>query len=708
MTVIRKDIEELRTYYRTLPWYQRWLFPSKLAGVLNDPASNTSQVYHAFNENVSFWSFPFLWGLWRFSSSMLFSNYKVVTRKPYWNVKNDKSWIKFLDNFGDDEALDKQKRLNQLTQEQVDKVIRFLERKSQYQPFFSKLATAYFDAIETAVESAEMYDNPLTSRGIDLSHNGHIYSERVAFIVVCIENAGITTDDELLSFLNEQLDSFWQREPARMLNILHEEGIIQGTDIQKKNIISTVLHNRQRPSLTHIVLLLKKNNLLNQNNFTFFLQDGAEWRLEVIKDIFDILSNEQKNLLSQEIFSRVLAHDNYSALHQVIRFFERTDGTPTIRAATIRAAYRAAITAEYEENAPTLLTDEENALVTLDLILRHTTLLRDIVQNITPTQLRSHWHRITPILQNPNLTPEQLNQALRDYVNFDILRRERGLPLNNTPAPINGHQSTHTASVHTTTDLTAWLLLEKHKKELEKHKKKKTDPINLLGLWPVIKHKFLQRKTQIEQKIQNLELSQTDSTEGQVEQLRGAHTILDALISTESKMKTAEDCLKRLTDVSCDIVLSVEKKQTALNYINESELKHDAVIQALLPGLIEQNGQESKLSLQQFIGWIYEEIEQNPSKPDYILGFIEALYEIQRGYYLDKKGQDDLKESHSICYGGTANKFPELLVGLSSLIHFVFITEATILANIGLMKSPKENNSNDENHEQNPDPIHSK
>jgi hypothetical protein len=223
-------------------------------------------------------------------------------------------------------------------------------------------------------------------------------------------------------------------------------------------------------------------------------------------------------------------------------------------------------------NTPPLLTDRENAPVTLDLIFRHTTLLQNMIHNIGQVDLIAHWHNITPILQNPNFTPAQLNQALRYYVDNTILHVIRQPQQNDTHATIiNGHQSTHTASVHTTTDLTAWLLLEQHKKEIEAS-------INLRGLWPVIQKKFSARKSQIEQKIQKLESLQTDLTEAQKKELINTRNTLKDFFNTQAHMETANDCLNRLANVSYDIILTQHQKQTALAYLNEYNLTNDPII----------------------------------------------------------------------------------------------------------------------------------
>ena len=630
---------------------------------------------------------------------------------------------------------------------------------------------------------------------------GHEDPERVTYILAGINNLGIRINDEILNFFQNKQDSFWQNETIATLNILYEQGLIQGDDNEKMNVVLSVLKHKCAYNLAGIVSVLKKNQLLDQHNFELVLQHSrSDSLLEMLEQLdkqselteenfyinyfglskksinepqsvlfltretlnilfnrkfltketvsqylqaidpykyssniysihgvtvaldslgllnsqfgltnFETAINDQfcgsystllpllqdispyipeqnqtnfnlltaylernapqnysgdtdfifrilkaNNLLSQQNFEQVLAHENPPRLEELIFFISRHD-------------------------RPSLLTGE-NAQLTLNLLLRHTSLLQYLRNNITATHLRDHWHpHITTILQTPNLTPPELAQALENYVRFDILQIRRPIPViqhNNEQALINRGQSTHTGSVHAATDLTAWLLLETHKKDAR-------GLINLAGLWPVIEHNFLQRKAKIEQEIQKLESSPATLTETQVQQLTHTRTILDDICKTETQMSAAKDCLKRLSNVSCDIILSAEKKQTALSYIRESDLKEDDVIHALLPGLMEQERQESKLSLQQFIFWLYEEVAITPSKPDYILRFIQALYEIQRGYNLDDSGNDDLTETdHSICYGGTANKFPELLTGLSSLIQFVFIDEDSIRLSI--------------------------
>ena len=56
--------------------------------------------------------------------------------------------------------------------------------------------------------------------------------------------------------------------------------------------------------------------------------------------------------------------------------------------------------------------------------------------------------------------------------------------------------------------------------------------------------------------------------------------------------------------------------------------------------------------------------------------FIEALYEIQRGYNIDEHNVDDGGEDKPICAAGTFNKLLEKLNGIHEDVHVYYITQS--------------------------------
>ena len=603
MAEIRKDIEELRAYYGQLYWYQRWFFPSKLAAVLDDPDSKPSRICSVFKENVSFWSYPFLWGIWRFSNSNTFSIYKRLREASL-----DDYWIEFLDYFESKDALEKQQKLDGFSSRHASSVIEILKFMNQEQPLSSQEADAFFEAIVVhpqpdmiltvlkSLKGTKLLCGPfreqnfynliahgtLASRqgGLNdtfealsktrllcndhkqtnfnavlkraLTHGGdldcaltrvpnslalfqgddaqklfqliagHKEPERVTLLLTGITDLGIMINDELLNFCQDQLNSFGVKEIIITLNILYDQGLIQGDENQKMNVVWSVLKHEHAYPLDSILSLLQENRLLDQYNFVTAINDQffksysdllpflqkisphipeqnqtnfnlltasiernkPRYHYMAIKSICSAL--EKHNLFSQQNFEQVLAHETPEILSEAIIFFCRIN------------------------NGSNLLTGE-NAQLTLDLLFRHSTSLEYLTRNITPRHLREHWHPyITTILQRADLTPRELAQTLESYVRIHILQLQIGqapaihhpIQHNNEQALINGNQSTHTASVHAATDLTAWLLLETHKKDGGGF-------INLAGLWPVIEHNFLQRKAKIEQEMQKLEFSPT-------------------------------------------------------------------------------------------------------------------------------------------------------------------------------------------------------
>ncbi|MCE3045763.1 hypothetical protein [Legionella sp. 16cNR16C] len=232
-------------------------------------------------------------------------------------------------------------------------------------------------------------------------------------------------------------------------------------------------------------------------------------------------------------------------------------------------------------------------------------------------------------------TIEEKQNAIRNYVNQNLLYLDEEELVQ---LEINRAQSTHTASVHATTDLTAWLLDLNHRQ----------NPVTLKSI----------------QEITSL-----------------LEDLADETLDAEQK-RAAIDCLKRLSSLPAEIVLDSEKKAIALRLAKETELGKEAAISPLLP-LMEQEAERLQvISIEQFIRLIFHNISQD-DQLDYWAAFVSALYEIQRGYNLDAMGSDNVPaEDKEICFGGTANKFCERLQGLSPLIKFIYVDNVSIILKI--------------------------
>lgn len=95
----------------------------------------------------------------------------------------------------------------------------------------------------------------------------------------------------------------------------------------------------------------------------------------------------------------------------------------------------------------------------------------------------------------------------------------------------------------------------------------------------------------------------------------------------------------------------------------------------------------SNLSLYQFLalGWlaIHDESKRLCSLPEAQEQFKQMLYEIQRGYNLNEKSEDDNDEKDKpICTGGTFNKICEKLVGVHPDSELIIITKASASAKL--------------------------
>jgi hypothetical protein len=101
----------------------------------------------------------------------------------------------------------------------------------------------------------------------------------------------------------------------------------------------------------------------------------------------------------------------------------------------------------------------------------------------------------------------------------------------------------------------------------------------------------------------------------------------------------------------------------------------------------------SNITVRQSLGLIFlasqDKQNLNPGVPvaDALQKFVEAMFEIQRGYNLDDKGQDiDPKaEDHNICQAGAFNKLIEKLSGIHKEVKLVFITQDTALLKLPII-----------------------
>jgi|GEM_PF-3259047 len=208
------------------------------------------------------------------------------------------------------------------------------------------------------------------------------------------------------------------------------------------------------------------------------------------------------------------------------------------------------------------------------------------------------------------------------------------------PRAVNNAQNTHTASVHSTTDLTAWLLLTKY---ADQHINNSN-----ISLLPIInKIKLFKQE------------SHSDTF--------------------TYKIDKAIACLERLNEQFVHIKTSPEKKTVCLRLIEETALAKNETVTNLLSQLRDDQNTDLKIPLNFFIECLFKEINSE-GKADHMEAFINAIYEIQRGYNLDENGKDNTvnNDDKPICFGGTANKFCERLQGLSPLIQFIYVTEQTI------------------------------
>lgn len=128
-------------------------------------------------------------------------------------------------------------------------------------------------------------------------------------------------------------------------------------------------------------------------------------------------------------------------------------------------------------------------------------------------------------------------------------------------------------------------------------------------------------------------------------------------------MKTITNYVLELDDLS---IKNVAAKRCILRLSNNNCVFHDPV---------------SHLSVKQLLCLFYIAIHDDNRRigtlKDAKIQFIEALYEIQRGYNIDEQGIDDLKTDSYICVAGSFNKLIEKLVGIHKKCEILYITPQT-------------------------------
>ena len=243
-------------------------------------------------------------------------------------------------------------------------------------------------------------------------------------------------------------------------------------------------------------------------------------------------------------------------------------------------------------------------------------------------------------------TPEQITASISTYIERSIL--QGNIPMNNRKTPVlNSAQSTHTASVHTTTDISAWLLQTKY------DQKKSVKGIAKLNTWL-------------------------------------------ANASQSAYLSDAQNCMNRLIKEGnhVNLSLSPSKKDSSLKIIEKIEGLPEKIA-SLKSSLLDSKNVESSITLLDFIGLTILELEEKIAQgaleeQTIIQTLVETLVEIERGYnWNDSLAKDDGGKARAICYGGTANKFCEKLAGTSDLIQFVFINESSIHANLTQLMQEK-------------------
>lgn len=266
------------------------------------------------------------------------------------------------------------------------------------------------------------------------------------------------------------------------------------------------------------------------------------------------------------------------------------------------------------------------------------------IAHVQPEQMNKYsWSDLIEICKSSR-TRHERKLAIKSYMGNNVLAHD---------PRFNVAQSTHTASVHLSTDITFWLLKSKY---------------------PDINYSEIEEK--LYQDIENYKQSKRYQEELGADKWSIEKGIAGVAIIFSS-LAIAE------------ITLSVERKQEALTFMGKMRLfAENSEIQALESTLISKQDTQTSDSVPRFILLLYREIMHNRPDPEnefvVIEAFLKSCYEVVRGYNLDSRGADRSREArdHDICAGGVANKFCEILIDQSLIILFYFVAPESITRKI--------------------------
>ena len=251
----------------------------------------------------------------------------------------------------------------------------------------------------------------------------------------------------------------------------------------------------------------------------------------------------------------------------------------------------------------------------------------------------NNWNDLIEICESKK-TKNERKLAVKSYLCNNILAHDPNF---------NFSQSTHTASVHLSTDITFWLLTCKY------------PDANYAKLEEQLYNDINEYK-QSEKYKQKISSDIWSIQKG----ISGVNILFSTLAIS-------------------NIELSAERKKESMAFMEKLQiLTENSEIKHLEETLREDLDKDTEESIPRFILLLYYEIMQNrPAsirKEAALEAFLKACYESVRGYNLDSRGSDINKRTKNsdICAGGVANKFCEILIGQSKIILFYYVAPESI------------------------------
>lgn len=483
-----------------------------------------------------------------------------------------------------------------------------------------------------------------------------LYVKGLARAIHTLNTHGIL-EQEIATIIDAQ-NGVHPKSRANLVIFLHQNALLTA---HNRTLLTK---RRQLGKYLDAFLILKKASLLSQESIDAIFKEGCTAK---INKAFKLL--HQKNLLTQERLTHLLTHPSKATFTQHIldALNKNHPNIPEIWDCGVQYPQYLDCDIQSTLLKAHLLTQDNLSLlhtcnaqayplsIYLNRLLQLNVLTSENYQFLTQhaailfhPKIRLHpgfyiefgrtidlaaWQHIINICTHATTKDERV-EALFQYITTRVATHRQQPTIQNIRA-FNRAQSTHTASIHCSTDLSHWLLMTTHQGTMDEHA-------------------LLQ---DLSARIKN---------------------------ATHQHRLIAIQALHRIIKIKKNINIGTDQKQKCLDMIHDLELNQITSISDMMGSLEASKAIELKLTFKQSILLFYQETQ---NCPDVIDSIISALYEIERGKGFNEAGVD-INPNHKknqICPDGTPNKFCEKLSSYSPKIQHVFAAPENIALKIKIL-----------------------